>query len=197
MYIIERNNIDKAPKLFIDKDPWNYDDYKAEVFVQLVRTDNSVEVKFTVKESNPMREKTKNFQLVNQDSCVEFFANFDPENSDRYINFEMNANGVMNAAFRKDRYESDGDLKEEEIPMLNIRTNIYEDYWTAEFSIGFDFIKRYFPKFNAGKGTQIKGDFFKCGDLTECEHYLTHFDVKAPAPDFHRPECFGDLYIAE
>ena len=36
-------------------------------------------------------------------------------------------------------------------------------------------------------------NFYKCGDDTTKPHFLSWNPVKAPKPDFHRPEQFGVL----
>ena len=53
------------------------------------------------------------------------------------------------------------------------------------------FLRQYYPDFDF-KGT-LKANVYKCGDKTEHPHYLAWNRVEAPAPDFHRPECFGEM----
>ena len=194
MYTIKKNDVNIAPKLKLSNTKWGYNDYKNDVFVQLSFDDEGFFVKFTVCEKNPLREKTEHFQFVHEDSCVEFFANFTPEESDWYINFEVNANGVINFAFHKDRHTKK-ELTLEDAKGLNIKTEIFDDYWTACYKIKYSFIKKYYPAFDIEKCSFIKGNIYKCGDNTETVHYLSYFEVGRENPDFHRPEYFGKFKV--
>jgi hypothetical protein len=42
---------------------------------------------------------------------------------------------------------------------------------------------------------KLKGNFYKCGEDMTPQHYGSWNPVTAKEPDFHRPECFGDLVI--
>ncbi len=194
MYKIKNTDIDSARKLYVDKALWGYNKYIPQVYAQIVHDDENFYVKFTVHEKNPTRTKTKNFEYVHLDSCVEFFANFMPEKSDYYINFEMNANGVVNFAFKKDRYNSI-ELTEEDALGLEIKSDIFEDYWTVSYKITSEFLKKYYKDFEMNECKRIKGNLYKCGDETPIEHYLCHFEVKCENPDFHRPEYFGEIEV--
>lgn len=191
---IKKTAVDTADKIFINNKLWGYTDYNNEVYAQISYDNEGFWVKFTVFESNPKRTKKEHFEHVHLDSCVEFFCNFDPGNSDKYINFETNANGVMNASFRRNRADSQKLLKEE-IEAFGIKTEIYDDKWTVSYKIGFSFIKKYYPQFDIEKCKFIKCNLYKCGDETQIMHYLSYFDVKCEKPDFHRPEYFGKIEI--
>ncbi len=41
----------------------------------------------------------------------------------------------------------------------------------------------------------IKANVYKCGDDTAVAHYGSWSPVKSNQPDFHRPECFGDMVL--
>lgn len=41
----------------------------------------------------------------------------------------------------------------------------------------------------------MRGNFYKCADLTTVPHYLSWSPVGTPSPDFHRPEYFGTLVL--
>jgi hypothetical protein len=41
----------------------------------------------------------------------------------------------------------------------------------------------------------LKGNFYKCGDLTAHPHFLSWSPVLTKTPDFHRPEFFGELFL--
>ncbi|MCK7480493.1 MAG: carbohydrate-binding family 9-like protein [Candidatus Moduliflexus flocculans] len=45
-------------------------------------------------------------------------------------------------------------------------------------------------------GCRSAANFYKCGDETEFPHYGAWSPVETPAPDFHRPEFFGEIVFA-
>lgn len=191
MVTIEKN---AAKKLSIDKCLWGYDKYTPEVTLELSYDDEGFSVHFEVFEKNPKRDAKKHFEKVHKDSCLELFLNFSPKTSDRYMNFEVNANGVMNVAFRKDRYEKTL-LSLEEVESFNIKAEIFDDYWVLDYKIGFDFLEKYYPEFNIDNCEYLLGNAYKCGDETKIPHYLALFEVGCDKPDFHRPEYFQKFII--
>ena len=193
MYSIGKEITDE---IVIDKCQWGYDKYKPFVTLNLSYDDSGFNVLFNISETNPLREKVEHFSLVHEDSCVELFLNFSPKTSDRYMNFEVNANGVMNVAFRKDRHDKIN-LTLQDVESFNVSAKVFDDYWTVSYKVGFDFLKKYYPDFDINTCDYIIGNAYKCGDETKIPHYMSLFDVKCEKPDFHRPEYFGRFEIAK
>lgn len=191
---IKNTGLESAEKIKIDRPQWGYTEYVPNVYVQLTYNETGFDVKFTVEESNPLCEKTENFGNIHEDSCVEFFAMFDPENSDKYINFEVNAIGTVKAAIRTCR-EDFQFLSQEDIESLNIKTEISEEFWTVSYHISADLLEKLYPKFNVKKCNYIMANFYKCGNKTAVEHYLSLFEINCAKPDFHRPEYFGRINL--
>lgn len=194
MYTIKKIPVYNAERLIIGNSLWGYDKYKPEVFAQLSYDDEGFIVKFTIGEKNPKRTKTAHFESVHLDSCVEFFANFKPADGDYYFNFETNANGVMNVAYRSSRYDSVL-LSFEDVNSFGITPAIFSDHWEVGYKIGFDFIKKYIKDFDIAKCDKIKGNFYKCGDEADLKHYISWNPVGVPTPDFHRPEYFAEILV--
>ena len=44
-------------------------------------------------------------------------------------------------------------------------------------------------------GLRLCGNFYSCGDETPAPHYAAWSPVETKAPDFHRPEFFGELEL--
>ena len=171
---------------------WDEKGYCPEVEFYPQMTEKGFKIKIFVKESNPKRVMTEHFQPVHLDSCVEWFVNFFPETSDNYFNFEVNANGVMNVAFRKNRQEYQT-MTVEDIERLGIKTKIEEDDWTVEYEVPFTLIEKYFDGFERKNEVEVLANFYKCGDETLYPHYGVWKQIDTPEPDFHRPEYFGKL----
>lgn len=193
MVTIEKNSV---KKLSIDKCLWGYDKYKPEVTLELSYDNDGFSVRFEVAEKNPKRDAKKHFEKVHKDSCLELFLNFSPKTSDRYMNFEVNANGAMNVAFRKDRYDKTP-LTEEEVRGFNIAADICDECWSVKYKIDFDFLKKYYPEFDIDSCEYILGNAYKCGNETEIPHYLALFEVGCDKPDFHRPEYFQKFVLSK
>ena len=157
-------------------------------------TENGVRMYIEVQETDPKRVMTEHFQPVHLDSCVEWFVNFLPETSDCYFNFEVNANGVMNVAYRKDRYEFTS-LTVEDVESLNIQATIGETMWSVKYEVPFVLMEKYIPGFVCAEEMKVKANFYKCGDETEFPHFGAWKEVAVPEPDFHRPEYFGELTL--
>mgnify|MGYP003292962761 CR=1 FL=1 len=79
---IKKISIEQANKFMLKNKLWGWDGYMACVCAQIAYNDEDFIVRFTVGESNPLREKKQHLELVHEDSCVEFFANFLPEKTD-------------------------------------------------------------------------------------------------------------------
>lgn len=173
---------------------WDKNGYKPEVFFELGMNEAGFTMHITVKESNPRRVQTEHLAFVHEDSCVEWFVNFMPENCDRYFNFEVNANGIMNVAFRKDRYDKQL-LSLEDIASLGIQTHIYDEYWEVDYTVPFTLIQKYIPGYQFSEGMTILSNFYKCGANTEFPHHGIWNPIPVEKPDFHRPEFFKELVL--
>ena len=181
-------------QLFMLSYPWDKNGYKPEVIFELGKNEIGFIMNIVVIEKEPRREKTEHLQFVHEDSCVEWFVNFLPEKCDRYFNFEVNANGVMNVSFRKDRYDKQ-DLSLKDIDFLEINTSIHETYWTVSYKVPFELIRKYIPEYRYRDGMKIRTNFYKCGDNTELPHYGVWNPIPLEKPDFHQPEYFGEVVL--
>ncbi len=133
---------------------------------------------------------------VCQDSCMELFMQFAPESDPRYINIEVNPNGAAYCGVNYRRGDSIL-IDPADIDTLCIRTAVYDDRWEIEYVIPSSFIQKYIPAYRHGEGTQIRGNFYKCGDMTDHTHYGCFANIEWDHPDFHRPEFFADFLLTE
>ena len=175
--------------------PWDKNGYKPDVIFELGQNETGFIMNIVSVESDPKREKTEHLQFVHEDSCVEWFVNFMPEKCDRYFNFEVNANGMMNVSFCKDRYGKQN-LSLEDISSLKINTAIYEKYWTVSYRVPFELIQKYIPEYQYNDGMKIHTNFYKCGDKTKLPHYGVWNHIPLEKPDFHQPNFFGEVILA-
>ena len=193
MYTIKKKGSSDIPSITIT-DYINPDGYCPRIVFSVTYSDEGFHVHFDAYEKNPKRVIKEHFGPVHLDSCLEWFINFDPENTDRYINFEVNANGAANFSWRIDRY-TDEKFTPEEAQSLGIKVEILEDMWTLDYVVPFTLIRKYMPDFELKKGAVLPSNVYKCGDETEHEHYGCWKMVNREKPDFHKPEYFGKMII--
>ena len=110
----------------------------------------------------------------------------------RYFNIEYNPNCCVYLGFASGVHDLVRLISESGIPFLphSVRT---EDGWEITYQIPFEFIRRFFPDFAPTSGTKMRGNFYKCGDLTVKEHYLCWNMITCDPVSFHRPCDFGLL----
>lgn len=209
MYIIKKitetnknsNYWDDINPIKIENYPWDETGYKPETEVKLCYTEEEIRVKFTSCEKEVRVEVSDFNGPVWFDSCVEFFFLPDPNNDDRYLNFEINAKGVLLLQLDNKPPERHYltyinpnyfDIKAD-ITDLNFKE--YKDFkpWTIEYKIPFSFIKDFFKNFNVESGTIINANFSKCGDKTSIPHFGTWADIKTENPAFHVPQFFKEI----
>ncbi len=186
---LDWNEISKAE---IDTFKWT-SGYEPMAFAQVaILKGKGLVAKLTAFESNPLAEK-KNFNdPVYEDSCLEFFAMFDPC-GEKYINIEMNAIGAFLATVRR----ADGDVVtiDNFISLPEIKAVREEDKWSVEIFLSFEDIKKMFPNAAIESGSVIRANFYKCGDKTAIPHYGMWNEIGGDKVSYHQPEYFGKLII--
>ncbi|MFR8012544.1 MAG: carbohydrate-binding family 9-like protein [Clostridia bacterium] len=131
---------------------------------------------------------------VYEDSCLELFLNPFPEQSDCYINVEVNPNGAFLCQFGPERENRRWvrDLTELAPEVHAFREN---GGWGITVHLGEDFLQAlYGADYHTQKRT-MRGNFYKCGDRTDHPHYGAFAPVSTLPPGFHNPECFADIIL--
>lgn len=158
---------------------------------QLCYDDHSLYVRLTAREANIRAEYTGVLDAPCEDSCLEFF--FCPmEGDDRYFNIEYNPNCCIYLGIATCLQDLVRLVPEFGIPFSPnaLRTS---DGWEITYQVPFEFICRFFPDFKPVSGKTMKGNFYKCGDLTVQEHYLCWNLITSDPVSFHRTCDFGLL----
>lgn len=158
---------------------------------QICYDQNALYLRLTAKEKHIRAEQTGLLDQPCQDSCLEFF--FSPSDKDqRYFNIEFNPNCCMFLGFGNGREDLVRLLTGNENP-LRPKAARTADGWEITYQIPFSFVRLFFPDFTPAPGKVIRGNFYKCGDLTPEVHYFSWNKVTSNTPDFHRPCDFGVL----
>ena len=127
-----------------------------------------------------------------EDSCLEFFL-APMEGDARYMNFEFNpncavCNEIGTQKTNRERLHPAADV-------LDAIPSRIDGGWEISYRIPFDYLRSFYPGFAPASGTQMHGNFYKCGNLTANKHYLVWNHVNSDTPNFHVPESFGVLVL--
>ena len=158
---------------------------------QLCYDNDTLYVRLAAKETNIRAEYNGLLDAPCEDSCLEFF--FCPiYGDDRYFNIEYNPNSCIYLGIASCLNDLVRLIPEFGFPFSPI-TVVDSEGWEISYKIPFEFIRRFFPEFNPTTGTKMKGNFYKCGDLTVEEHYLCWNQITSDPVSFHRVCDFGIL----
>ncbi len=183
---LDWNNI---PKLSIDNLLWS-EPVSIQAEGALCYDDTGLYVRLSAVEENIRAENTGKFGIPCEDSCLEFF--FSPIDGDsRYFNIEVNPNGCLYFGFGSNRYNMHRLVAlYESFPVETART---KDGWTVTYRIPWDLVRLFFPNFQPVSGGTMRGNCYKCGDLTVQPHYFSWNPIQLTNPEFHCPDEFGLL----
>ena len=146
-------------------------------------------IRLRAAEAHIRAEYTAPLSPVCRDSCLEFF--FMPEDDGRYLNLEVNPNGCLLAGFGRGRADRVFLHRDDLADLLALKAERTPEGWEVSYRLPLSFLRLFWPGF-AFAGA-LRANFYKCGDLTAQEHYLSWNPVTSDAPDFHRPQDFGRL----
>lgn len=190
---------DIGASLSIDQVNWKKKfPYKPLTAVYVARTQQKIYIKWHVNGIMLKAVYTHDGDPVFNDSCVEFFCQ--KPDSEIYYNLEFNAIGTARCAARRSRdVEVMSFTKEqyeqiERFSTLGRRPFCEIDghfVWDLCVSIPLPLI----GLDNAHLPNYLLGNFYKCADDTQAQHYLSWSPVLTPEPDFHCPQFFGELKL--
>ena len=165
---------------------------------RIARTEDALVVDFRVSGLDLRVQNLEDGGCSWEDSCCEIFLQ--APGCPEYFNFETNAAGKMTAAHgtgRGDRVSLTPEEFSRIIRMASVEGA--QDFaggvwsWRVILMIPFELIGLDPDALPAS----IRGNIYKCGDKTAHPHFLSWNPVGTPAPDFHRPEFFGEFIISE
>lgn len=193
---------DKFPDAFsVNQAPWKDFPYKPDVKVKCAWQPQGIFLKYYVREDCVRAVYSKPNEPVYKDSCVEFFVS--PPEAKGYYNFEINPIGNILAAFGSSRNDRKF-LPEAIIKNIAVMSSLGREpfqerigtvKWEITAFIPVDVIAKHMSGLQ--KGCILRANFYKCGDELSKPHYLCWAEIDTPIPDFHRPEYFGDLVLAD
>lgn len=184
-----------AAKDFISEVNWSEYPYRPTVSFRVARSATHLVIVFNVRGLDLRAVAQEDNGAVWEDSCCEFFVSH-PEDG-TYYNFELNCVGTLLASKRRSRNDADmfgaGELSRI-IRHTTLEKHAYEENdeircWSTAISIPFDLM----GMDGSNLPQSIRANFYKCADKTAHPHFLSWNRIDIPAPDFHRPDFFGEL----
>lgn len=172
--------------------------YCPEVNFSLENKGRSLLLSFSVREDRTIARSSFDNDKVWEDSCVEFFIQFDGE--DKYYNLEASCNGFVLLGYRKDR--SSAEHAPQEVLDKIVRTTSLEkgthfaERHVGEWTLSLEIPAEVFWKSGIQDLSKVhaKGNFYKIADALFQPHYVTWAPISTPQPDYHRPEFFQPIF---
>lgn len=184
-------NWNQIPELSIDHQLWDTNtDITAGA--QLCWDASYLYVRMFAEEHPIRRELSGVLDSVCDDSCLEFFLQ--PTETVSYINVEMNPNCAVFLGFGS-CLENLIRLLPEDWDPLQPAASVEEGKWSVTYHLPVSMIQQFYPSFVPKSGLRMKGNFYKCGDMTPNPHFLSWNRVGCIEPAFHKPEYFGTLIL--
>jgi len=171
--------------------PWG-GDYRPACAARAGWNERGIHVLMYAREPEIRAEVKETGGMVCTDSCLEFFLAPDADRL-AYLNCEVNPLCVMHLGIGEGRH---GRVVLKAVPAGFNPTHSEHrgGWWAVSYTIPADFIRERFGAALAS-GRAMRGNFYKCGDLTGHAHYGMFKPYDTPKPDYHRPEQFADLAL--
>ena len=183
---INSHEWDRANVGYIGVNRWKEFAHAPITSFKILRGDDGISILMHSEEKNQRAECLEQNGMICQDSCMEFFFKPDPLDLN-YFNFEFNPKGILHLAIGNGRHGRV--LIDEDRATFRIQTKTKDDEWSVKFFVPNEFILKYFKRV----APVCKGNFYKCGDLTDHEHYGVWSEVEVEHPDYHVPDFFGRI----
>lgn len=171
---------------------------KPEVTAELTAGAEALSIRFRVCGNDLRAEFGCDHGEVWTDSCCEFFCR--PLGATAYQNYEINCIGAMTASVRTARSENVRKYSPEEMALIARfaplgREPFAQKTGMQQWQVGYDLP---YSLINGGiRPLALEANIYKCGDLTPHPHFLSWAPINRPKPDFHCPEFFGLLILAD
>jgi hypothetical protein len=195
----------QANVLHIEDHPWHKGQsaYNRPTDVRVLWDDTNLYIQFICQDKHISSVETKLNGSVYLDSCAEFFAMVDPSAGMDYFNLEMNCCGTMHLGFGPGRGsrrlctpEIAGQIKiVASVDGPTKQESPTDELWWLAAALPWTAIGQLAQKpIQPTTGTKWKANFYRCGGSENT--YGVWSQIDTPAPDYHRPEYFGDIEFA-
>lgn len=185
--------LNEAP---INHFPWDVNGYRPQSGAFVGWDDTGLHVWLYALETDLRAEVTAFCGRVCSDSCLEFFFQPDPDHSDLYVNYECSPRPCVYLATG-----ASGHNRKEPASLPSglepVSAIVPGHGWCVRYTVTSSWLREAFGV-QLTSGYKMRGNFFKCGNLTAHPHYgvWSPIDVQVhPKPDFHLSEYFSELLL--
>lgn len=173
---------------------WEEYPYKPDVKFAIAHDGQHIYLNWQVCENEIKAVCEKDGGEVWKDSCVEFFISFDGQ---IYYNIESNCIGKIVVATGSKRNERTP-LPENLIREIKRWSSLGDKPVEAmtgewELSLIIPLSVFYLDQLHTFHLMEATGNFYKCGDDLQQQHFLSWNAIESELPNFHLPEYFGEL----
>ncbi len=202
MRVIEINDIvemEQLPVFHVDKLLWGTEKCpKTYGYLGFIKEDGFY-LRMVCWEKNPCRKYKKEMDPVYKDSAMEAFFQFFPKGFEKkeeaiYLNFEVNANGVMLAEYGTDR-ENRIRIPKKECRQMYCCVERKRDCWIWDLKIPVLLLEKIYGPLNLEKDSVFRCNFCKISENPDIEHYAAYVHVGTKMPNFHEPQYFAKAVI--
>ncbi|MFT3933507.1 MAG: carbohydrate-binding family 9-like protein [Chitinophagaceae bacterium] len=182
--------LDAGKKQSLAIAPWAAFPYKPTVNFSIAHYQHGIALKFYVEEASIRAANTNINGSIWEDSCVEFFLQF--EGDAGYYNLEFNCTGTGLTGYGPSKKER-ALLPAHIVQQIKAMALIYsseENMRRWELTLLIPVSVFIHSNLKLLTGVSCKANFYKCGDLLPQPHFLVWAPVNTPAPNFHVPESF-------
>lgn len=169
--------------------------YRPACFCKIGLVDDDLVASLKCYEVEPRAVYTKRDDPIYLDSCLELFV-APVKGRKEYVNVECNCNGVFLTEFGDGKYNrclvaSVTDASPEVCSFKGEDEN--GAYWGVQVALTKNFICSLYKLDDSFEISDIRANFYKCGDDCDVQHYVAFSPVTTLPPGFHNPDCFVDF----
>ncbi|MGK6352963.1 carbohydrate-binding family 9-like protein [Parapedobacter sp. DT-150] len=182
----------------LEEVPWPDFPYKPSVTFRIAHTVDSLLLEYRVREQHIKAEYRNTNDPVYKDSCVEFFLSFEGQ---RYYNLEFNCLGTGLIGFGDADIDTRRQLSNATVEKVKTYSSMEavaqagaDAEWLLLLNIPFSVFDAHQIASLAGR--RCTGNFYKCGDDLPVPHFVSWNGIDHPTPNFHLPQCFGELLFS-
>lgn len=173
--------------------------YRPDMAFRMAWCPEGIVIHYRVNEQSVRAVYAEDNGQVWTDSCVEcFIRNAD---KDTYYNIECNCVGTLLIGLRGEDcgrlHVSPEDLATVKRWASLGRETFGERAEQTGWELALVIPATVFAKYpiRLEQGAKLRANFYKCGDNLPVPHFVSWNPIHVEKPNFHRPECFGELVL--
>lgn len=169
--------------------------YRPDCFCKIGIVNDSIVAFLKCYESDPRAVYENRDDPMYLDSCLELFVACVKDRKE-YVNVECNSKGAFLSEFGDGKYNRRlvADITSLSPEVFSFKGNDAKGaYWGVQIVLSSSFIREIYELNSDFRFSDIRANFYKCGDDCEVQHYVAFVPVTTLPPGFHNPDCFVDF----